>query len=219
MSSMASAPPDQENLSTVFPAADPIQAAALPAFMPGSVLTGKPVDATVADGSQQVAAPQVGPALISLATRTDGSNEITVSLNPKDLGEVQVHLIRGHDGTTTASSAASNPETLQELAQNVHHLHAALDMANVPADGRTMNFITASAAAPGQGQSDLADRNPSTSQNGGGGGQSPGQGRTWQQNQQDGSAGNTADDSSSYDLRTPAASRKTWQLRGLNITA
>ena len=218
---MASTRTDDAGSGTMPPGIDTPPVNPLLPPLAGNALAAKPVEATATNAPPQAATPQVAPALISLATRTDGSSEMTVSLNPRDLGQVEVHLVRGHDGTTTVSITASNPETLQELSQNVHHLHAALDMANIPSDGRTMNFGTASVAASGQGESGFSDRGASTRNDGSGasGGQDPGQGRTWQHNRQGDHAGNTADDSGTYGSIASVASRKTWQLSGLNITA
>jgi len=183
-----------------------------------SLLAVKPTDAPVIDHPAQAVIPQLTPALISLATRTDGSNEIRVSLNPSDLGQVDVHLVRGSDGTTTVSITASNPDTLRDLSQNVHHLHAALDAANIAPDGRTMNFITAAAATSDQGQTDLAGRGTSAQQDNGSG-SSGSRDRAWQQGRPRDPSGNLSDDSSSYSSIAPVASRKSWQLSGLNITA
>ena len=197
---------------------------------PSALSFGTPTSAarpleTPATGSVQVATPQVAPALISLATRSDGSHEMTVSLNPRDLGQVEVHLVRNSDGTTAVTITASRPDVLQELSQNVHHLHAALDAANIPTDGRVMNFVAAAAAASDQSRNDLAGRDSPASQDSGGRastsdpGQNPGQGRAGQQDQSRHAGRDTNDDNSPYRSRAPVASRKNWQLSGLNITA
>ena len=186
--------------------------------MGNGLLAAKSADAPVIDHPAQVAIPQLIPALISLATRTDGSNEIRVSLNPRDLGQVDIHLVRGTDGTTTVSIIASNPDTLRDLSQNVHHLHAALDAANIAPDGRTMNFITPAAATSDQGRTDLDGRGASARQDNGSG-SSGSQDRAWQQGRQGNPSGSLSDDSSSYSSIAPVASRKSWQLSGLNITA
>jgi hypothetical protein len=187
-----------------------------PAAPATSIVDAAPVRAPAAN-PVQVATPQVAPALISLATRTDGSHEMTVSLNPRDLGQVEVHLTRSSDGTTTVTVTASRPDVLQELSQNVHHLHAALDAAAVPPDGRVMNFV---AAAADQSR-DLAGRSASDSQagsNGASGGQNSSQGNAGQQGQPRHTA-RDADDDSPYRSLAPVASRRNWQLSGLNITA
>ena len=189
-----------------------------PAALPTAsiVNTENPVQAP-AGSSVQVATRQVAPALISLATRTDGSHEMTVSLNPRDLGQVEVHLARSSDGTTTITVTASRPDVLQELSQNVHHLHAALDDANVPTDGRVMNFVTAAASDQSR---DLAGSKAANSQDSSGasGGQNSSQGSAGQQDQPRHTA-RDADDDSPYRSLAPVASRRNWQLSGLNITA
>ncbi len=182
------------------------------------ILPVKLINSYMSNGSGHTATSQVAPAMISLATRTDGSNEITVSLNPRDLGQVEVHFVRGSDGTTSVRITASNPETLQELSQNVHHLHAALDAANIPLDGRSLSFSATPTAATGSAQHDLTGRGASSVHDGGtggSGGQDPGQGRTWEQNRAVGSDG----DHDTHSPPQPLTFRKSWQVSGLNITA
>ena len=209
---------DAEPVMALTVAKTPVVDPAAP-FAPAVMLPVKSIDSYMTNTSGHTATLQVAPAMISLATRTDGSNEITVSLNPRDLGQVEVRLIRGSDGTTSVSITASNPETLQELSQNVHHLHAALDAANIPVDGRNLSFNATPTAATGQGQGDPAGRDASTAHDGstgGSGGQDPGQGRGWQQNR---ATRSDSDDNGAYIQPVPLAARKSWQLSGLNITA
>jgi hypothetical protein len=213
----------------------PTNSAATPATplppVPTAVLAGqtlpaaKPVAPAAAANLPSSTTSQIAPAIISLATRTDGSNELTVSLNPRDLGQVQIHLVRGSDGTTAVTVTATQPGTLQELSQNVHHLHSALDAANIPADGRTLNFVVAPAATSDQNQerNDSGGFGASGAQDRGGsasGGQNSGQGQpqgqAWQQGRESGSS---QDQSESYRPAAPIASRRQWQLNGLNITA
>jgi len=87
------------------------------------------------------------PPLVALASHGDGSHEITVSMSPKELGQVEVRLIRDADGATRITVSATNPDTLRDLSDNAHHLHAALDAASVPNDGRTLSFVGASHAS------------------------------------------------------------------------
>jgi hypothetical protein len=173
-----------------------------------------------------VATAQVAPAIISLATRTDGSNELTVSLNPRDLGQVEIRLVRESNGTTAVTVTATEPGTLKELSQNAHHLHAALDAANIPPDGRILNFVPASsdldrsrndAATPGASTTQDRGGNASGSQNQGqNSGQGQAHGQAWRQGRQAGGGQSHDDD---YTSSAPIASRRVWQLGGLNITA
>lgn len=179
-----------------------------PVKVTASIIIGNPA---------QAIAQQVMPALVSLATHTNGSNQLTVSLHPLDLGQVEVHLVRGNDGTTAVTVTASNPLTLQELSQNVHHLHAALDAASVPVDGRTMNFIVASTTAAEQNQGS-SGRGASSPQDGSGGTSGGQDHKSWQ-NHQNSSNNNTVDDTATHRDGAATATRRNWQLNGLNITA
>ena len=162
----------------------------------------------------QVPADQVRPELISLAAHADGSNEMTVSLHPRDLGEVRIHVARGADGSTAVTVEASQSQTLQDLSQSAHHLHAALDAAHVPAEGRTMSFVAAAAMAPDpQGQS--TPSSPSAYN----GDTSGGQQQAWRRdlNRQATRHGQTGSDATRS--AAPVAGRRQWRLNELNITA
>ena len=160
-------------------------------------------------------AAQVAPALISLINRKDGSNEMTVSLHPRDLGQVDIRIARASDGSTVVTVTASQPQTLQDLASNVHHLHAALDAANIPVDSRTLNFVAPLASDPGQQfQSGSSGSNASTTQDQGS--NTPGY---QQQGSHRPSQGRPATGTGGYDSASPVVMRRSWQISGLNITA
>ena len=216
--------PAPEKMPTKMEPAD-LQAVLEPATPPlaASPVTAKPAGPAVATSPGQVATSQVAPALVSLATRTDGSNELTVSMHPRDLGEVQIHMVRAPDGSVSVTVSATRPDTLQELSHNVQHLHAALDAADVPMDGRTMTFLAPSASDPGHPASESgslgasSDRtpNPNPDQTPD---RTPGQDRAWRRDQDGRRLANLADES---DARSsaPIASTHRWQFSGLNITA
>lgn len=221
-------------------AADPLQANLSAVSGGNNISATRPPEAAVSADRARVTVPQVTPALISLATRTDGGTEMTVSLNPHELGQVEIHMVRGTDGTTTVSITASRPETLQELSQNVHHLHAALDAANVPPDGRTMNFIEtptsnqnnmlqgmpASGGGVQTGDVQIRETQTGGTQTGGtqagtdgSGGQNQGQAHAWRQDRQDHTSGGQDGGTGSYLPSAPLAYRRSWQISSLNITA
>lgn len=181
-----------------------------------------PVKASLSTDPTQSATPQITPALITLATRTDGSNEMIVSLHPLDLGKVEVRLTRGRDGSTAVTISATELKTLQELSQNVHHLHAALDAANVPADGRIINFMVTTNTASDQSQSDLPDHNGAPVMDVGSnasGGQGGNQSQSWQQNQRGQATHGVRDEDTPHSQAASAISIHNWQFSGLNITA
>ena len=188
-----------------------------------SPVTARPAVPAVATSLGQLATPQVAPALVSLATRTDGSNELTVSMHPRDLGEVQIHMVRAPDGSVSVTVSASQPDTLQELSHNVQHLHAALDAANVPTDGRTMTFLATSTsdsshpASEGSSTGASSDRtpNPNPDQTPD---RTPGQNRALQRGQGGQRLANLAD-AGDVGASAPIASTHRWQFSGLNITA
>ena len=90
---------------------------------------------------------QVGTSLLTLASRTDGSSQMALSLHPKDLGDVHIQLARGADGAVRVVVAATEPATLRSLMNDQAHLHAALDAAAVPSAERHVSFELAPAAA------------------------------------------------------------------------
>lgn len=142
---------------------------------------------------------------------------MTVSLHPRDLGQVEIRLVRGSDGTTAVTVTASQAGTLQELSQNMHHLHAALDAANIPVDGRTVNFTMASASGSEQDRSrDNPAGNATQDRSNGSGDRNPGQNQSWQQGRQGGSGQGGG---GSHTGAAPLVSRRQWQISGLNITA
>ncbi len=137
-------------LVDAFPAA-----AAGPAVDPPPVapsVPAAPVDATGASA-------QVGTSLLTLASGTDGSSQLALSLHPKDLGDVHIQLTRGADGAVRIVVAATEPATLRSLITDQAHLHAALDAAAVPGADRHVSFELAPAStSPDAGTT--ADRQP-----------------------------------------------------------
>ncbi len=123
------------------------------------------------DLSAQVAAP-----LVRLASAADGSSHVQVSMHPRDLGSVEIHLDRRSDGSVSVSVAASEPATLRSLIADQAHLHAALDAASVPSAERHFTFeLTAPAAdKPQHTEADRGSQNGAgqnaTGQNGPGSG-------------------------------------------------
>ena len=167
-------------------------------------------------------AAQVAPAMISLATRQDGSNEIRISLHPLDLGQVEIHLVRGDDGSTSVTVRADRPETLRELAQNAHHLHAALDAASVPTDGRTLDFVSATATTSDHSHDDASSQTSGQGQalgDGASGERRSGQDRAGLGDRQQASGSGGKDGSFISGATAPISSRRQWQFNGLNITA
>lgn len=109
--------------------------------------------ATVAASPSTHAAPsaspieQLAPTLLTLAKTTDGSQQMTVSLQPLDLGLVQVKIARAASGATQIEVSAENPATLLALQRDQPQLHKTLDDAGIPTTDRTVTFHIAQAAS------------------------------------------------------------------------
>ena len=86
-----------------------------------------------------LASQQVAPALVQLS-HTAGGGQLTLRLNPGELGHVQVQIDRTADGAASVHITVERPETLQLLVSDQAQLHRALDMAGVPQDGRTLSL-------------------------------------------------------------------------------
>ncbi len=105
--------------------------------------------ATAMAAAHPSAAGQIGPALLTLATAADGTQQMTLRLQPEELGTVQVRIDRAPDGTSQVNITADNPSTLQAITSEQSDLHKALDAAGIPATGRTVTFgLTQEGAAP-----------------------------------------------------------------------
>jgi flagellar hook-length control protein FliK len=88
-------------------------------------------------------AAQIAPTLLTLAKTADGNQQVTVRLNPIELGMVQIRLDRAPSGTTHVQIVADRPETLQALQRDQPALHRTLDEAGIPGAGRTIAFHNA----------------------------------------------------------------------------
>jgi flagellar hook-length control protein FliK len=108
-----------------FHRADPA-AAATPVAQPAQPSGASPAD-------------QVSPVLVSLG-RSQGTQQVTVRLDPPELGRLQIRLEQPTDGPARVVLTAERPQTLDLVARDQVRLHRALDQAGVPADGRTVTF-------------------------------------------------------------------------------
>ncbi len=132
---------------------------------------------------QALPAAQVAPALAIVAKAPDGTQQMTVRLNPDQLGMVQIRLDRSPSGATHIQILADRPETLQALQRDQPALHKTLDEAGIPGAGRTMVFHDApraetqasSSGGPSQGGAahNPSGRSPGNGQGGTSGGTQP----------------------------------------------
>jgi hypothetical protein len=133
-----------------------IAAAAAPASadLAPHTATATPAGPTAATRSA-LAAPSDAPtpaqqavsALVSLGGG-QGARQVTVRLDPAELGRLQIRLVQPKDGPAQVTVTAERPQTLDLLVRDEVRLSRALDQAGVPADGRSVTFHLA-AAAPG----------------------------------------------------------------------
>ena len=93
-------------------------------------------------------AAQIAPALLTLAKAADGTQQMTVRLNPDQLGMVQIRLDRAPSGTTQVQILADRPETLHALQRDQPALNKSLDDAGIASAGRTIVFHSTAHPAP-----------------------------------------------------------------------
>jgi hypothetical protein len=141
-----------------------------PAGQPGLGLSGPQViQAAAQQQGQATARPapatpaqQLMPVLVTLAAGTAGSSgAVTVTLDPLELGRVEISVRTERDAKARVHVMAERPETLLLLLRDQASLDRALAQAGVGAEGRTIAFDLA--AGDGRGQGDAAPRDGSGS--------------------------------------------------------
>jgi hypothetical protein len=119
------------------PPAEPAQQATAPATTP-------PASATTPTRPTSPA-EQLAPALVRIGHASDGAQRLTVSLNPPELGHVQVRIERPSEAPARVAITVEKAETLTLLLRDQPQLQRALDQAGVPAEGRSVTFHVAPA--------------------------------------------------------------------------
>lgn len=102
---------------------------------------------------------------------SDGLENITVQLDPIDLGRVEVNIQTNHDGLTSISFMVDKPETFDHLSRDARSLERALQESGVKTDTGSMQFnlrqqpqLHSDAGGSGQrGQHSQSDDTPKTS--------------------------------------------------------
>jgi flagellar hook-length control protein FliK len=209
------APAHQE--TTAVASTEPPAQPASPVVMesPPSVSQSSAASAPATSHSSTPASPasQVAPVLVSLAHTPDGATQLTVRLDPPELGRVEVRIDRPADAPARVEITVEKAETLTLLLRDQQQLQHALDRAGVPVDGRSVTFHIASP--------EPASRNewttPAAPGAGAGGLSGDGSHGAWRQGGQPGRrhAGTNADSETEL---TPIA-MPDWARAGLNITA
>ena len=86
---------------------------------------------------------QLAPAIVSLGHAPDGTQRLTMRLEPPELGQVQVRIERPPDAPARVEITVERTETLNLLLHDQPQLQRALDQAGVPNDGRSVTFHVA----------------------------------------------------------------------------
>jgi flagellar hook-length control protein FliK len=136
------APPTQPTQS---PAVDPT-APMLPISPDPVSHPAAPTDAAAAPLPSPHAgtpAAQVAPALVQMGHAPDGAQRLTVRLDPPELGHVQVRIDRPPEAPARVEITVEKAETLTLLLRDQPQLQRALDLAGVPAEGRSVTFHVA----------------------------------------------------------------------------
>jgi flagellar hook-length control protein FliK len=163
-------------------AADPSSALLAASTPPAPAAAAGPIAATAAAPPRTPAASpaeQVAPALVSLAHAPDGTQRLTLRLDPPDLGHVQIRIDRPPEAPARVDITVEKAETLTLLLRDQPQLQRALDQAGVPPDGRSVTFHVASteptarheavsAPSAGTGSAGTGDASYGASQQGGG---------------------------------------------------
>ena len=135
--------------TALLPAIEPSAPSLLAASAtPPAAATAEPAISKSATPAPAPASQQVAPALVQLSHTATGG-QLTVRLNPDDLGQVHIQIDRAADGSASVHVTAERPETLQLLASDQAQLHRALDHAGLPQEGRTLTLSLAPPDAAG----------------------------------------------------------------------
>jgi len=100
---------------------------------------------------------------IARHVRTDGGEAMTVRLDPRDLGRIEVRMHFDDDGVLRAVVSADNPASLDLLRRDSADLNRALGDAGVRADQQSLRFDTRAGtggAGTGGGNNGTADGQP-----------------------------------------------------------
>lgn len=115
------------------------------------------------NATADVRSPGIQVAMHLSKAMQKGIDRMTISLDPAELGRVQVRLEVGHDGRAIAMVAAERPETLDLLQKDARSLERALQEAGLETDGNSLNF---SLSHSDQQDGALADSSHNDGENG-----------------------------------------------------
>ncbi len=125
----------------------PQVSAALPQTAAQSTPSSLSTAASASPSHAASPAAQLAPALAQMGHAPDGAQRLTVRLDPPELGHVQVRIDRPPEAAARVEITVEKPETLTLLLRDQPQLQHALDLAGVPAEGRSVTFHIASPEA------------------------------------------------------------------------
>jgi hypothetical protein len=139
----ATAPLATQPSDAVSPRVEPVVAAvqaAVPAAAPA------PAERTAAlppGAAERVVTPpveQLGTILVASTRTQAGNQQLTVRLDPPELGRVHIAIAQPRTGAAAVTLTVERPDTLLLVLRDAPALHRALDRAGVPAEARTVAF-------------------------------------------------------------------------------
>ena len=101
-------------------------------------ITPRPVSTT--DQAKAPPAEQLGSILVASTRAPAGNQQLTVRLDPPELGRVHIAIAQPRTGAAAVTLTVERPETLLMVLRDAPALHRALDRAGVPAEARTVTF-------------------------------------------------------------------------------
>jgi len=113
---------------------------ASPDTQPAAATPGTPTEPSAPRQAVASPAAQVAPALVSMAHTPDGTQRLTLRLDPPELGHVQIRVDRPPEAPAHVDITVDRPETLTLLLRDQPQLQRALDQAGVPPEGRSVTF-------------------------------------------------------------------------------
>lgn len=93
-------------------------------------------------------ASQLGSAFVVLTREGEGHHNLTMTLQPPDLGLLRISIEQAKDSPIKIAITVANPSTLLTLLRDQTALNQALDNAGIGGDGRALTFHLAAANDP-----------------------------------------------------------------------
>lgn len=144
---------------------------------------------------------------MAVARSPDGGRQLTLRLDPEELGRVEIRIDRPAAGPARVEITVEKTDTLNLLLHDQQQLQRALDQAGVPPDGRSVTFHVATPEQPMAGSTHGGGGTATSS----GGGESRG-GSGFRQGGTGQNGGSAPDENRALPVRR-------WLRAGVDITA